>query len=719
MSVRTYLIERLIPNGLKINEHRFQSSQEKQETVILEFVKLEELEFEGKLKILQKNFKKNMFVLRAKYPQEFHDRIMSKVEKSNRNYEKKFGEVKRSKLVKLRVASKDKEETEPEEFAGDFFANIVEKSKRKRRKKNISKEKLIDLKRKKLIKWKNKMKEKYHAKKKENHENEASEVVDPLGLFEESQEDWVNQFFQGIESSKVKNLSDDPMPESIKAFLSLGTKFTPVSLDIDREQLEKDLESWFRRLRLKYEFNDEEDQRSEEEKRFYLKRNWTPPTGKSPHLDMFIYKIRQKFNNWIHPSRIKDNMTAIEREGEKLIKRDSIDHVYKREDKGSCIVRMNKADYERNVENNLNNQSQYEVILNDTSKDTEEKVCEYVDKIVSIGHMKENTAEYVKSKTKETKPGAYYEQPKTHKFDEDNHKMSEGFPARGIISCNKTPTEALQDFIDFKTNPAMKSLPSFMKDTKHFIQIVEEVEEVTDDVSIVTADIDNMYMKMPLELSEQGIREYFDKQNSDGNEMNTDEIIEGLELCQDNNIFEFKEKLYKQKIGHATGQKQAPPVACRGAGIVERKFLNLPRDIVSDSSPHILSKPKQDPVFWSVKDLTAFWGRFIDDVFSLFRGNREQAEWYFQKLSSLYPGQVNFTWEFSETGAISLNVEVFLNKEKEIFETKYYFKPSNKRLFLNYRSNHPNHTFGSIVYSQALQGVMNGRMEFRIFTRVA
>ena len=108
--------------------------------------------------------------------------------------------------------------------------------------------------------------------------------------------------------------------------------------------------------------------------------------------------------------------------------------------------------------------------------------------------MKENTAEYIKNKTKDTKPGGYNERPKTHNFNEEEHVMSEGFPARGIISCNKTPTEALQDFIDFKTNPAMKTLKSFMKDTKHFIQIVEQIEEVTDDVNIVTADIDNMYM---------------------------------------------------------------------------------------------------------------------------------------------------------------------------------------------------------------------------------
>ena len=89
--------------------------------------------------------------------------------------------------------------------------------------------------------------------------------------------------------------------------------------------------------------------------------------------------------------------------------------------------------------------------------------------------------------------------------------MSEGFPARGIISCNNTPTEALQDYIDFKVNPAMKGLKSYLKDTKHFVQVLEEAnrtEMITDDVSIITADIDNMYGNMPLELSNQGIVEY-------------------------------------------------------------------------------------------------------------------------------------------------------------------------------------------------------------------
>ena len=61
------------------------------------------------------------------------------------------------------------------------------------------------------------------------------------------------------------------MSESIKAFLSLGSKFCPNELDIDRAMLEKDLESWFRRFRLKAHFDDKEDNRTVEEQNFTRK----------------------------------------------------------------------------------------------------------------------------------------------------------------------------------------------------------------------------------------------------------------------------------------------------------------------------------------------------------------------------------------------------------------------------------------------------------------
>ena len=85
------------------------------------------------------------------------------------------------------------------------------------------------------------------------------------------------------------------MPTEMTEFLSLGAKFCPVELDIDRKQLEKDLEVWYRRLRIKANYPDSEDTRTEEEKRFYQKSGWTPQSGKFPALDYFIYVIRKKF----------------------------------------------------------------------------------------------------------------------------------------------------------------------------------------------------------------------------------------------------------------------------------------------------------------------------------------------------------------------------------------------------------------------------------------
>ena len=95
----------------------------------------------------------------------------------------------------------------------------------------------------------------------------------------------------------------------MEAYLSLGAKFCPVELDIDRSLLEMDLGAWFRRLRLEAQFQEVGDSRTEEEKRFYLKSDWTPPEGEYPALDLFIQCLRDRFNSWVPPKRIKDNMT--------------------------------------------------------------------------------------------------------------------------------------------------------------------------------------------------------------------------------------------------------------------------------------------------------------------------------------------------------------------------------------------------------------------------
>ena len=73
------------------------------------------------------------------------------------------------------------------------------------------------------------------------------------------------------------------------------------------------------------------------------------------------------------------------------------------------------------------------------------------------------------------------------------------------------------------------------------------------------------------------------------------------------------------------------------------------------------------------------------------------------------------TKETVDKVVVFLNIEIFINRQKKVIETKYYVKPTNQRLFLNCRSNHPEHVFKSVVYSMALLGkLVNSREEWNI-----
>ena len=87
--------------------------------------------------------------------------------------------------------------------------------------------------------------------------------------------------------------------------------------------------------------------------------------------------------------------------------------------------------------------------------------------------------------------------------------------------------------------------------------------------------------------------------------------------------------------------------------------------------------------------------------------------WALSEFNKLYPGELILTWAWSDSKLVFLNIELIINRDKNIIETKYYIKPTNQRLFLNFRSNHPQHVFRAVVYGMALQGLLvNSRNEW-------
>ena len=85
----------------------------------------------------------------------------------------------------------------------------------------------------------------------------------------------------------------------------------------------------------------------------------------------------------------------------------------------------------------------------------------------------------------------------------------------------------------------------------------------------------------------------------------------------------------------------------------------------------------------------------------LFKGNRQECESLVEWLNGLMPGIVKFKFDFSYQKIQFLDLEIFLSDGR--LGTNLYVKPTNKQLYLDFTSNHPDHCKEGIPYSQALR----------------
>ena len=162
----------------------------------------------------------------------------------------------------------------------------------------------------------------------------------------------------------------------------------------------------------------------------------------------------------------------------------------------------------------------------------------------------------------------------------------------------------------------MRKLESFLKDGKHTLQVIEDINDKIregeislDGVALVSLDVEAMYNNMTRELGTLATKQYLESRSfqQDGgiSSVSSETILEALELCLDSNIFELNEKLFKQIGGVGTGLKLSPTYVCLGMGNYE--------NIVFKSNQDLLKK-------------ISLWKRFIDDIFMLFRGNQTECE---------------------------------------------------------------------------------------------
>jgi len=378
-------------------------------------------------------------------------------------------------------------------------------------------------------------------------------------------------------------------------------------------------------------------------------------------LDLYINLIGEELRNHDFSTKRHNNLTPRLREALKRLKNNT-EIIIKPADKGGSVVIQNTIDYIKEAMRQLSNPTHYELLStvdptfktnNRLSKDLKEILTTYsvdldiIDKLI----------------TKQPRTPCLYLLPKIHKPNT---------PGRPIVSATAGPTDLLSRYIDTKLRPHVVKIPSYIKDTRHFLQIIQSHRHIPTTATLCTIDVSSLYTNIP---HDEGTAACVKVLNPNSKPP-PDAIGQFIQLVLGNNIFEFNEKFYKQIHGTAMGTAMAPSYANLFMQQIEEAFL-----ATSHLQPYL-------------------WIRYIDDIFMIWLHNQYELDKFIIDLNQFHH-TIKFTHECSTTTINFLDVTI--THHEGTLHTRSYHKPTDANNYLHYKSCHPRHQKESIPFSQFLR----------------
>ena len=138
-------------------------------------------------------------------------------------------------------------------------------------------------------------------------------------------------------------------------------------------------------------------------------------------------------------------------------------------------------------------------------------------------------------------------------------KLNGPFDTPPIVSSNSHLTERMSHFVDYHLQPLVHELPSFVKDTKDFLNKRFTIGNLPANILLVTLDVSSLYTNIP---HNEGINacEHF-LRTSSHNTIPTGTLCHLIRMILTMNNFSFNDNHYLQIHGTAMGTKMAPSYA--------------------------------------------------------------------------------------------------------------------------------------------------------------
>ena len=179
------------------------------------------------------------------------------------------------------------------------------------------------------------------------------------------------------------------------SLLSRGLSFCPTPGQVNHEEILDDLEGYFRRLRLKEFFLDENQgicisYSTKTQTQLRPTSQWMAPKGTEAALKTCIKKVRMDMECQLEVNKNKwctDNLQPVEWNAlQNLWQRTNI--VIKHVDKGSAVVVLSREYYIKEADQQLNNQSYYKKLNSDPTPRYEWEIRSFINSMFTRGQIK-------------------------------------------------------------------------------------------------------------------------------------------------------------------------------------------------------------------------------------------------------------------------------------------------------------------------------------------
>lgn len=461
----------------------------------------------------------------------------------------------------------------------------------------------------------------------------------------------------------IVNLSNKILSPDHLAVLSKGLNFIPTPTLTNPIHTLKDTLMFNRRTRLRHHFQNFPEY-SPDPTFPRANKGWVPPSGVDPDIDSFTHYLTQQMSKPVHlPHNKHSNLSPNELTALKDLKEDHSITI-KPADKGGATVVWGTSAYEEEAMRQLNNTSHYKKTSALLTYEHHKLITSRLRALSIAGLLPEHADKFMINQDCRISP--FYLLPKIHKINN---------PGRPIVSGIDSPTDRISATVDNVLRPYVKKIPSYIKDTRDFLNKLEKIGSLHDDEYFVTIDVSSLYTSIPHDEGILAISETLSRDPP--NKVSWEIVTELVEMTLKMNTFSFNHKYYHQIQGTAMGTRMAPSYANIFMGHLEQRLL---------------SETTLQPNTWL---------RYIDDIFAIYRGSEDEIKDHITHLNSLHH-TIKFTSEINRDSIDFLDVTVFRGPNNKIL-TKVFVKPTNTGQYLHASSFHPRHQIQSIAFSQAIR----------------